>query len=1019
MKFGVLGPLQVIAGDSGEPGAVLTARLRALLAALLWRAGQPVPADELAELVWDGVPPSRTPDATRTLIMRLRRQLDGRAAARIVTRAPGYVIEISGDELDAAQFETLTREAGAAVRAGQWAQAARTASKALGLWRGTPLADIPSQLLRDRWVPHLEELHVQALEWRIEADLHEGRHEQLIPELRDLTARHPLREHIHGQLMLALYRCGRQGEALAAYAVARDVLVTDLGVEPGPGLRELHQRILSADSALTVTGPPRPATAEPQRITPRELPPTVPGFTGRSAELAALTGLLDRPGAQAPGTVVISAIGGTAGVGKTALAVHWAHSVADRFPDGQLYVNLRGYDPAQPMPASDALAAFLRSLGVPGQDIPPEEDERAARYRSLLADKRMLVVLDNAGSAGQVRPLLPGTPACTVLVTSRDTLAGLAARDGAAHLDLDVLPPEDAVALLRTLIGARAAAEPAAAAELAAQCCRLPLALRVAAELAATRPAVPLAGLAGELADLQTRLDLLTAGEDPGTQVRAVFSWSYRRLDTEAARAFRLLGLHPGPDLESYAAAALTCATVPQARQMLDVLTRAHLIQAAAPGRYCMHDLLRGYARELSATVDGGQEQRAAMTRLFDHYLYTAATAMDTLYLAERHRRPRIPRPTTPVPPLADPTTAREWLDAQRAVLVAAAGHAAARDWPGHATWLAITLFRYLSHGGHSPEALTIYSHALGAARRTGDRATEATALNQIGHVDWQQSRLQQAVDRHRQALALFWEAGDRAGEAEALGSLGLAESALGRYEQAAHHHQGAVAIYRDIGDRLGEARALGNLGLARQRQGRYQEAAGYLQQALDLCRELGDRQGEAMVLGRLGVIDLRLGRYQEAAGYLQQSLALLHGIGNTVGEAETLVKLGEVYLRLGRCKQAAGNIEQALAVSREIGDRELEADALNGLGDVLFQTGEAGKARAHHAAALRLASGVGAPREQARAHSGLARAYDGDADGDGDPVQARHHWQEALTIYDAIGAPEADEIRAPARHGR
>jgi DNA-binding SARP family transcriptional activator len=317
MKFGVLGPLQVIAGDSGGPSAVLTARLRALLAVLLWRAGQPVPADELAELVWDGVSPSRTPGATRVLIMRLRRQLDGRAAARIVTRAPGYVIEISGDELDAAQFETLTREAGAAVRAGQWAQAARTASKALGLWRGTPLADIPSQLLRDRWVPHLEELHVQALEWRIEADLHEGRHEQLIPELRDLTARHPLREHIHGQLMLALYRCGRQAEALAAYAGARDVLVTELGVEPGPGLQDLHQRILSADPALAVTERSRPATAEPQRITPRELPPTVPGFTGRSAELAALTGLLHRPGMQAPGAVVISAIGGTAGVGKT------------------------------------------------------------------------------------------------------------------------------------------------------------------------------------------------------------------------------------------------------------------------------------------------------------------------------------------------------------------------------------------------------------------------------------------------------------------------------------------------------------------------------------------------------------------------------------------------------------------------------------------------------------------------------------------------------------------------------
>ena len=467
MQFGVLGSLQVIAGDPDEPIAVSAARLRALLAVLLWRANQPVPADELAELVWDGAPPAGAAEATRALVMRLRRRLGERAAARIVTRTPGYAIEISGDELDASRFETLTQDAGAAIRTGRWAQAAQTAAEALGLWRDTPLTDIPSQLLRDRWVPHLDQLRGQALEWRIEGDLHDGHHEQLIPELRDLTARHPLREHFHGQLMLALYRSGRQAEALAAYQGARDALVGELGAEPGSGLRDLHERMLSGDPALAVTGQARPAEAWPTRAMPRELPPAVHGFTGRSAELKALTGLLDRPGGQAPGTVVISAIGGTAGVGKTALAVHWAHQQAGRFPDGQLYVNLRGYDPGPPVPPADALAAFLRSLGVSGPDVPPDEDERAARYRSLLAGKRMLVILDNARSAEQVRPLLPGSPTCTVVVTSRDALAGLVARDGAARLDLDVLPPQDAVALLRVLIGARADAEPEAAAGLA------------------------------------------------------------------------------------------------------------------------------------------------------------------------------------------------------------------------------------------------------------------------------------------------------------------------------------------------------------------------------------------------------------------------------------------------------------------------------------------------------------------------------------------------------------------------
>ena len=331
MRFGVLGPMQVLAGDAGESGTVLATRLRVLLAVLLWRANQSVPADELAELVWDGAPPTGAPEAVRALVMRLRRRLDPRAAARIVTRAPGYAIEVSGDELDASRFETLTRQAGAAVRAGQQAQGARTAAEALGLWRGAALADIPSQLLRDQWVPHLDQLHVQALDWRVEGDLDDGRHEQLVPELRDLTARHPLREHFHSQLMLALYRCGRPAEALEAYQRARRVLVDELGIEPGPHLQRLHQRILegapelaeqppASDAAPLASVPVTDPVSSPTPA-PRQLPGAVAQFTGRSAELTRLSELLDQVGGHAQGTVVISAIGGTAGVGKTALAV--------------------------------------------------------------------------------------------------------------------------------------------------------------------------------------------------------------------------------------------------------------------------------------------------------------------------------------------------------------------------------------------------------------------------------------------------------------------------------------------------------------------------------------------------------------------------------------------------------------------------------------------------------------------------------------------------------------------------
>jgi DNA-binding SARP family transcriptional activator len=1006
IEFCLLGPLLVRRGGVAVP--VPRGKQRVILAMLLLNAGQVVRVDALAEALWGSGPPSSGPVAVQNYVMRLRNTLGDADRDRIITKPSGYLIRVEADELDVSHFEALLGAARAAARDGSWDQAASHAQAAMELWRGEPLTDVVAETLLARETARLAELRLQTLETRIDADLHLGRHTDTITELVQLAGAHPLRERLHGQLMLALYRDGRRAEALAAYQAARDILVAELGTEPGTELRTLHQQMLTVDPVLAAPERAPPVSGGTEAAVPQELPARVRHFTGRAGELAALTRLLDQASAETPGTVVISAIGGTAGVGKTALAVHWAHQVAGRFPDGQLYVNLRGYDPGPPVPAGDVLAGFLGSLGVPSQDIPPEENERVARYRSLLAGKKMLIVLDNAGSAGQVRPLLPGAPACAVLVTSRDALAGLVVKDGAARLDLDVLPPGEAVALLRTLIGARVAAEPAAAAELAVQCCGLPLALRVTAELAATRPAVLLAGLVSELADLRTRLDLLDAGGDPHTQVRTVFSWSYRHLDADAARTFRLLGLHPGPDIEPYAVAALTDATVPQARLALDVLARAHLIQPAAPGRYGMHDLLRGYARELSATLDTKKEQHAALTRLFDHHLHTAAAAMDTLYPAERHHRPRIPRPDTPVPSLPDPAAAREWLDDERATLVADAEHTAAHDWPGHATQLAATLARYLRNGGHIPEALTVFSHALDAARRTDDYAAEATALNQIGNVDGQQKRSQQAADHHLEALALFRAAGDRAGEARALGNLGIAETHLGRYELAARHQQEALAIHRDLGDRFGEARALGNLGWVWRLHGRHQEAASCYRQTLGMFRELGDREGEAWALARLGVVDLRLGRYQHAAGYLHQALNLFHEMGNRVGEAETLGRLGGVYLGISRYEQAVGNFEQTLAMSREIGDPVLETVALNGLGDVLFRTGDAGRSRARHAAALRLASEVGAPREQAHAHSGLARAYQAE----GDPVQARRHWQEALTRYAAIGVAEAREIR-------
>jgi transcriptional regulator with XRE-family HTH domain len=467
-------------------------------------------------------------------------------------------------------------------------------------------------------------------------------------------------------------------------------------------------------------------------VVPRQLPGPVRHFIGRENELAALTELVGQPGA-ARAAMVISVIGGTAGVGKTALALSWARQVAGKFPDGQLYVNLRGYAPGPPMAAADALTAFLRALGVPNHDIPADAEERAAQYRGLLATRRILVMLDNARDVEQVRPLLPGASASAVVVTSRDSLAGLVARDGAQRLDLDLLPPADAVTLLHALIGEQAGSDRAATKALADRCCRLPLALRVAAELSASRPAIPIAALVAELADQHRTLDLLAAGGDPGTAVRAVFSWSYQHLDDSAARTFRLLGLDPGAELDVYAAAALANVTVGQAGYALDRLARAYLIHDAGPGRYALHDLLRAYAREVAIGHDREEERRAALTRLLDHYLYTAAVAMNSLHPVERHRRLHIVPPATPAVVLASPAAAKGWLDSHRACLVAVITHAAGNGWPGHAVRLAAVLSRYLRSGSHYCESVTIHSTARHAAQHLGGTAAEATALTDLG----------------------------------------------------------------------------------------------------------------------------------------------------------------------------------------------------------------------------------------------------------------------------------------------
>jgi DNA-binding SARP family transcriptional activator/Tfp pilus assembly protein PilF len=1009
-EFLLLGPLVVRA--DGSQVEVTAAKQRAILAALLLRANQAVPADDLAETLWGEDLPSAARAGVQNYVMRLRKAL-GPAGARIITEPGAYLIRVQPGDLDLHRFEDLLREARTAAQDGRWQVAADHVSAALALWRGEPLADVGSDLLRARAGPRLAELRLQALETRLDADLHLGRPGEVIAELRQLAAEHPLRERFHALLMLALYRDGRPGEALAAYQHARGLLVDELGAEPGPELRQLHQQILTADPAL-VQPASDPAGPTPARPAPRELPGDVAAFTGRAAELAELDRLLlgqadPPPGGRKPTAAVISAVSGTAGVGKTALAIHWAHHAAGKFPDGQLYVNLRGYDPDRPMAAADALAAFLRSLGVPGQDIPPDEAERASRYRSLLTGKRMLVVLDNAATVEQVRPLLPGTPGCGVVVTSRDSLAGLVARDGARRLDLDLLPLADAVALLRELIGTRADAQPDAAVKLAELCARLPLALRVAAELATTRADVPLADLAAELADEQQRLDLLQAGDDPRTAVRAVFAWSYQHLDPDPARTFRLAGLHPGADFEPYAVAALTGTSLEESRRTLEVLVRAHLLQAAGRNRYSMHDLLRAYARDRAAKLDGEDGMHVALTRLLDHYLQGAAAAMDILHPAERDRRPVIGMPVSPTAPKPDRATALTWLDTELGSFAAVTAHAAEHGWTLHATQIAGTLARYLDCGAWYAEAWSIHSHAQRAASQAGDRPAEARALNALGTVVFRLADYAAASEYFRQAADIFREKGDRASEGRTLQNLGMVHYGQGSYEAANDLLQRALALHRSIGDRSGQAVVLDSLGTVARHQGRFEVALSNHQQALALSREAGDPLHEATTLAGLGAVWERRNRHPQALHYYESALTLFRQVGDRANEARMLASIGSACLQQGRYQQATDHLTQALEFDRKSESKLGEIQDRICLGEVLLAVAQPGQAQAHYTAAAGLAALIGDKYEQARALNGLGRAFHAT----GDSGDARQQWHQALALFAELGTPEADEVRS------
>ncbi|MEV8097708.1 BTAD domain-containing putative transcriptional regulator [Kitasatospora sp. NPDC085879] len=1043
MQLRVLGPLETHSGDRVLPPPRRLARV--FLGTVALRANTATPADLLTDALWPDAPPRSAAANLRQYAADLRRLLAAAAPHGPALRSAGgsYTLTAGPDGLDALAFTALASAGRRALAEGRADAAAEAFTRALGLWRGPVLAGLPVPPAVQEQARALEDARIGALEDHVDARLALGRHADLVGELHGLVREHGLRERLWCQLILALYRCGRQHEALDAYQRLYGLLDEELGVSPGPAGRELHRRILRGDPALDLprTGPAPAAGLQ----APWQLPPGQQPFVGRAAELADLSKIMSEVG-PFPGPAVVVAVTGPAGVGKSALVLHWAHQAREQFPDGCLYVDLRGYGPDRPRRPDNVLAEFLPALGleVPG-DGAATTAALAGRFRTAVSGRRMLVVLDNAYCAEQVRPLLPGD-SCGVLITSRESLGGLVARDGARRITLDLLPLDDAVRLLGDLVGDREDATGSTLAPLAERCARLPLALRIAAELAAFRSGAALTELTAELADERGRLDLLGTAHDPFTDLRSVLSWSNRHLPPPAARAFRLLGLHPGRHIDHYALAALTGSSPADASRVLDQLVQAHLTRHLGPGRYTSHDLLRDYARELTARHDLPAERHAAMERLLDQSAHTVAAAVRLLYPYESDHRPEVRVPAVPGPVLDRPDLARAWLDVQGANLLALAAAAGDGGWHDRLATLSALLHRHLHVTGRYREAHTLHSLALTAARtdpeRTaallqlgvteyrmarypealerltaglelavglGDRRAESTALHGLAQVHERLGRMPETFDHHRRALTIRREIGDRPGEGSSLGNLGLVHERLGRYAQALDHYQQALGIHRATGFRSAEGDMLNNIAIVHRQSGRLDEAAASLEAALRIYEEIGDRGGAGAALNNLGLVGINRRRWEAAGRYLERALEVHRAIRSPAAETETLNILGLLHLESGRHAQGSARFRQALALAERLGDPGSRTNAHHGLGETLFALGEAGQALEHHRTSLDLARSTGSRPDQARALAASARCLDRLARAG----EARADRRAALEIYTELGRPEAADLAA------
>ncbi|MFI8103787.1 AfsR/SARP family transcriptional regulator [Streptomyces sp. NPDC086023] len=1029
MEFRLLGAVEVIDGDTGEKLAVPRKRERLLLAVLLLETDRAVTDDRLTDLLWHGHPPTGAPGALRSHVSRLRALLPPDVAT-LDRQGEGYRLRTDPERVDAHRFRTLVRAAGT-----EQEPAGRSAllTSALRLWRGPALADAAPEAVRSRLCAGLDELRLQALDQRITADFALGRHRDLVAELTGLLADHPAHEVFAAHLMLALYRCGRQAEALRVHAATRRAVAEELGLDPGPRLRSLHERILRADPGLdadadrmpsgadanrtpsgadaaapataltaprataeippqgaapvpprgaapaaatapTATPPTRapaqapvavlPAAPAPAAPAPCTLPYDAPDFSGREAELARLLSLAARPSAGAPSLITLD---GMAGVGKTTLAVHAAHRLAEGFPDGRLFVDLHAHAPNRPpLDPGTALAGLLRTIGVPPERIPPSADERAAAWRNELQGRRILLVLDNAG-ADQVRPLLPGSAGSLVLVTGRQRIAGL---PGAAEVCLDVLPAEEAHALFVRLAGPeRTEPQPAEVGEAVELCGRLPLAIRLAAARLRHRPLWTVADLVARLRR-GARLDELAVGDE---RVAAAFALSYEQLDPAQQRMFRLLGGCPGHDVDAYAAAALGGLTLPAAERLLEDLLDVHLLTQRLPGRYVFHDLVREYAGRLAGS--DRDAVREAAHRLLDQQLHLTGVVREA-YGPGRLAEPQpLTHPPREVPELTGHRQIADWCENERANLLASITAAADVGLPAHAWQLTFNLADFFRTGGHHDDSVTAHTAAVDAARAAGDRAAEALSLLNLGVAHWGAQSFRAAVDCGERALRLVRALGDTRREAVALTRTAMFRLHLGEYERARDDLRRALAVVRETGPRREEGVALWLLGDVLFHLGDHEGAIAAATAAMGIDHEIGDDFGVVLSLIRIGAAEGRLGRHTAGREHLRAALDGSRALHDAAHEVTALVELADLERSAGRTGDAGPLLDRAFALLRDLHRPESAARAHLVAGEVHLDEAEPARALADFESALHLATGLGHTHLETLARNAVTRA--------------------------------------------